>query len=179
MPTIIHSLGYTSITSQALSAPPYVFAFLCILLTTYLSDRYLQRSPFLILHGLIASSCYLLLAFLPHTGGWLTVKYLLLFPVTASLFSCISLAIPWMLNNSRGSSAKGAGMMLLNVVGQMGPLVGTRLYPESQGPGYRLGMGVCGVAMGVVVGCSLAVRIILIKRNRRHGEVGAGFRFIL
>lgn len=81
-----------------------------------------------------------------------------------------------MLNNEKGGSAKGAGMVLLNVVGQMGPLVGTRVYPEGSGPEYRLGMGVCGGAMAVVVVCTVVVRGML---KRANGEGGKEWKFIL
>lgn len=59
-------------------------------------------------------------------------------------------------------------MTILNVVGQCGPLVGTRLYPDNEGPGYVRGMGICGVAMGIVVVLAGVLRVVLAAENRRR-----------
>lgn len=161
MPTIIHSYGFDKVISQALSAPPYLLAFFTILLTTHLSDRFGVRAPFLIGHAVIASASYALLsAPIPNTA-----KYILLYPLTSALFSCVSLLIPWMLNTSKTASNKGAGMVLMNLVGQCGPLLGTRLYPESSGPGYEWGMQVCSVALGMVAVGAAIVKIIVKRRG--------------
>jgi hypothetical protein len=35
---------------------------------------------------------------------------------------------------------KGASIAILNIIGQCGPLLGTRLYPETDGPWYIPGI---------------------------------------
>jgi hypothetical protein len=49
----------------------------------------------------------------------------------------------------------------------MGPLVGTRLYPDAEGPYYVKGMTVCAVSMGMVVVLAFALRIVLSKENAK------------
>ena len=56
---------------------------------------------------------------------------------------------------------------MLNFLGQFGPLVGTRLYPESEGPYYVKGMAVCGGFMFAVGGLAWVLRLILRKENER------------
>ncbi|KAI9665544.1 MAG: hypothetical protein M1831_001687 [Alyxoria varia] len=118
-------------------------------------------------------------AFDPETGKPIKVlttffspwtRYLLIFPACAGFFSSITLIITWTLNNQESGTGKGAGMMVLNLVGQCGPLLGVRLFPDEEGPGFARGMGVCGVAMlgvAVLVG---GLRWWLVRENRR----GAG-----
>lgn len=69
-------------------------------------------------------------------------------------------------------------MTILNVVGQLGPLLGTRLYPDRDGPYYIKGMGVCAAAMGVVFVLTLYLRRVLTKENERlkaeEGDVAQG-----
>lgn len=63
-------------------------------------------------------------------------------------------------------------MALLQYFGQCGPLLGTRLYPESDGPLYLKGMAVCAVFMGVVALLALGLRVVLVRENRKKGEAG-------
>ena len=82
-------------------------------------------------------------------------------------------------------------MTILNVVGQCGPLIGTRLYPESDRPWFVKGMAGCAVAMGAVFLLAITLRSVLVAENRRrerasraraieggHGE-DVGFQLML
>ena len=59
---------------------------------------------------------------------------------------------------------------MLNIIGQMGPLIGTHLYPESDGPYYVRGMAVCAGFMTAVCALSLLLRYILLMKNKDSGE---------
>jgi len=217
------SMGYTSIRAQALSAPPYLFAFFLVLLSTYLSDRLRSRSYPILILSLTASLGYFTLAATSHIqsslasaitsldseapadpfNGWissgaastwlqenatgaLAVKYVSIFLAAGGIFSAIALVMVWNVNNSESESGRGTGMAILQVVGQCGPLLGTRLYPEDEGPYYVRGMAVCGAAM-VAVGLLVGVQRWRLKRANRErdrkeameGRVGRGWRFML
>ncbi|KAF8421249.1 major facilitator superfamily domain-containing protein [Tirmania nivea] len=188
LPTILNDMGYTRLQSQALSAPPYLLAFLSVILTTYLSDRHRSRSMFIITHALIAFLGYLFLAVSPLTltsgSIW---GYLAIYPIAIGVFSAVSLVIPWALNNQDTVSKQGAGMVVLGVVGQMGPLVGTRVYPRDGTGNNRLGMGLCAVALAVVAVAAGTLRGMLKRANetrdeeerRMGGRGGRRMRFIL
>ncbi|ORX95800.1 major facilitator superfamily domain-containing protein [Clohesyomyces aquaticus] len=168
LPTILRDMNHTSLTAQALSAPPYLFAFLTVLLTAHLSDHHGSRSIPLILHSLLASLSYLLIALCGYFRSPNTVlRYAALFPATAGFFSAITLIITWTLNNQEGDTAKGAGMAVLNVIGQMGPLVGTSIFPEEDGPWYVRGMAICAAFMLLVGVLAGILRVVLSAQNRR------------
>lgn len=216
-------MGYTSIHAQALSAPPYLFAFFLVLLSTYLSDRLRSRSYPILILSLIAALGYFTLAATSHIqsslasaitsldseaptdlfNGWvssgaastwlqenatgaLAVKYVSIFLAAGGIFSSIALVMVWNVNNSENESGRGTGMAILQAVGQCGPLLGTRLYPESEGPYYVRGMTVCGSAMVAVVLLVGVQRWRLKRANRERdrkeameGRVGRGWRFML
>lgn len=48
LPTIIKDLGWTASMAQLMSAPPYIWACLCTIGTSYLSDRFKIRYPYII-----------------------------------------------------------------------------------------------------------------------------------
>ena len=79
-------MGYSSISSQGLSAPPFLVAFFVVLLTAKASDSLRTRSPFVCFHALLGFVGYSLIAL----GGWLkwpnVVRYLCVYPAAAGFF---------------------------------------------------------------------------------------------
>src|SRR5579859_1422055 len=115
-------MGYSSTTSQALSTPPYLLAFVAVLLTAYLSDRYHNRSLFICFHAILSASGYVAVV-LAGVNGWGTVwRYIGIYPATIGFFSVITITITWTVNNQDTDSKKGMGMVILQLFGQCGPL---------------------------------------------------------
>ncbi|KAI9930324.1 hypothetical protein ASPWEDRAFT_108730 [Aspergillus wentii DTO 134E9] len=179
LPTIIQDMGYSSLTSQALSAPPYLVAFVVVLVTTYISDRNRSRSPYLILHALLSSLAYLAIAatgyFHAHMSPWIHtfIRYICVYPATSGFFSAITLIITWTMDNRVAKEGKGTSVAILNIIGQCGPLLGTRLYPTTDGPWYIRGMATCSFFMVVVAILAFVLRVIFLRSNRtaeRSGE---------
>lgn len=167
LPSVINEMGYSARSSQALSAPPFLLSFATVLLTAYLSDHSQSRSPYIIFHALLACTAYALIS----AGGYFSwphaLRYILIYPACAGFFSAITIIITWTMNNQQSETGKGVGMTILNVVGQCGPLIGTRLYPDAEGPGYVKGMAVCAGAMGLVVVLASGLRVVLRRQNGR------------
>ena len=169
-------MGYTSQTSQALSAPPYLVAFITVLATAYLSDRSRTRSPYLITHALISAVSYLTIALTGSFHASLSpslhtaIRYICVYSATAGFFSAITLIITWSMDNRAAQEGKGASVAILNVIGQCGPLLGTRLYPAEDGPWYVRGMAVCAGFMAVVAILAAVLRGVLKRANERMAE---------
>lgn len=171
LPTIVHSMGYSRLASQGLSAPPFLFAFVVVLLTAYLSDKMKSRSIPMVFHALVAMGGYIFLtvAGALQDQGHL-MRYLAVFPICAGFFSAVTVVITWTVNNQQSDEGKGTGMAMLNVIGQMGPLVGTRLYPDGDGPYYVKGMAGCAGAMAMVALLASGLRFVLIRENRKNWD---------
>lgn len=177
LPTILKDMGYANTTSQALSAPPYLVAFLVVILTAYQSDRARQRSGLLVLHAVMSCLAYTTIAL---TGAFHTslpenitivLRYAAIYPAAAGFFSSITLIITWSMDNQPRATNKGAGVALMNIIGQCGPLLGTRLYPDSQGPWFIPGMMVCAVCMAIVAVLAVILRMILRRENEGGDSV--------
>jgi retrograde regulation protein 2 len=56
---------------------------------------------------------------------------------------------------------------LLNLVGQCGPLLGTRIFPTSQGPRYVEGQSICAAFMFFNAFLALGLRTLLVWENKR------------
>ncbi|KAI4636509.1 hypothetical protein J4E83_001464 [Alternaria metachromatica] len=168
LPTVIRDMGWESITAQGLSAPPYLFAFVVVLTTAYYSDRLQSRSTFIMLHSLLATIGYGTIAISGYLQSDNTmIRYIALYPAAAGFFSAITIIITWTLNNQESDSKKGTGMALLNIIGQMGPLVGTSIFPDDDGPYYVKGMSICAGFMLLVGILAAILRWVLIRENRK------------
>jgi len=162
-------MDYSPLVSQALSAPPYIFAFLVVILTAFLSDRWRNRGYFIIFHALLGASGYTLIAVAGHLRANSLWRYAGVYPAAAGFFSAITIIITWTINNQNTDEKKGTGMAMLNLIGQLGPLVGTRLYPDSDAPYYVRGMSVCAGFMGVVAVLAAVLRWVLKRENMKKG----------
>ncbi|KAJ4368321.1 hypothetical protein N0V83_006677 [Neocucurbitaria cava] len=175
LPTIIRDMGHKSITAQGLSAPPYLFAFLVVLTTAYYSDRLQSRSTFIMLHSLLATIGYGTIALSGYYKSTNTmIRYLALYPACAGFFSAITIIITWTINNQETDSKKGTGMAVLNLIGQLGPLVGTSIFPDEDRPWYVKGMSICAAFMLLVGILAAILRWVLIRENRKLREDKGG-----
>ena len=96
-----------------------------------------------------------------------TWRYLGVYPAAMGFFSVVTIVITWTINNQDSDSKKGTGVVMLNFIGQLGPLVGVHLYPDSDQPYYVKGMAICACFMASVAILAYALRIILEIENRR------------
>ncbi|KAM0747737.1 pantothenate transporter liz1 [Meredithblackwellia eburnea MCA 4105] len=163
LPTILTEMGFTSIRAQGLTAPPYLASFIVLVVCAFLSDRCGDRSAFIIPLSCIGGIGYVVLATCKTTA----VRYFAVYLAACGIFPVVALSLPWVSNMHRDDSKRGAGFMLLNIVGQCGPLLGTRLYPKSEAPYYVKGMSVCAAFIFLVAALATLLRFILLAENRK------------
>ncbi|KAI0598337.1 major facilitator superfamily domain-containing protein [Biscogniauxia sp. FL1348] len=177
LPTILTEMGYTALQAQALTAPPYFVSFLTVLVTARLSDRHQSRAPFVALPALASAAGYAVLALAEPLRVPPLLRYLAVYPAAAGFFNVVVVVLAWSINNepSEGGAGagRGGGYALLQAVGQCGPLVGTRLYPDADAPYFAPGMWACAVAMAAVAALAFLLRWYLARRNRAL-DVGDG-----
>lgn len=170
LPTILEGMGYKSIHAQGLSAPPYFLSFLVLISSTWIADKTQQRGLTIIGLSLIGGTGYIILATVTSTG----VRYFAIFLAAAGIFPAIANILPWVLNNQGTDSKRGAGMALLNIIGQCGPLLGTRIYPKSEAPYYTKGMSICAAFMFFNGFLALVLRTLLQRQNKKLEEEERG-----
>ncbi|KAK9364711.1 major facilitator superfamily domain-containing protein [Lipomyces kononenkoae] len=160
LPTIITKMGFTSIHAQGLSAPPYFLSFLLCIATTWIADRTAQRGLVIITLSCIGGTGYLLLATCPSVG----VRYFGIYLAAAGIFPAIANILPWVLNNQGSDTKRGVGVALLQMIGQCGPILGTRLAPNVKG------MAVCSAFMFFNAILALTLRTYLVWQNKKVSE---------
>jgi hypothetical protein len=79
-----------------------------------------------------------------------------------------------LVNNQETDSKKGTGMAIMNLIGQIGPLVGTSIFPEEDGPWYVKGMSTCAGFMLLVGILAAVLRWVLIRENKKARDGSSG-----
>lgn len=172
LPTILKGMGFSSINAQGLSAPPYFLAFIVSLASTYVADKTGQRGVVIIVTSLIGAIGYTVLATVKGVGP----RYFAVFLAAAGMFPAIFNIAPWVVNNQGSDTKRGIGIVLLQMFGSCGPLLGTRLYPASEGVLYVKGMAVCAAFMYLAALLAFALRCYLVWENRKADEREATIR---
>ncbi|KAK1969446.1 major facilitator superfamily transporter [Colletotrichum sublineola] len=174
LPQIIMEMGYSRLESQGLSAPPYLLAFFTVLATAHWSDQMRNRSVPLVLHALASAGGYAALAFAKPLGLSPLMRYFAVYPAAVGFFNVVTLTVTWSINNQASESRQGGGFALMQTIGQCGPLVGTRLYPDKDAPFYAPGMQACASAMLAVTVLTLFLSFYLGYLNRKMDGALAG-----
>ncbi|KAK1836662.1 major facilitator superfamily transporter [Podospora conica] len=163
LPSVLEHMGFSPTKAQGMTAPPYLLAFAVCIGTTYLADRTQQRAAVIGGLSLVGMAGYVVLA----TVEGVAARYVALFMAAAGVFPAIANILPWVLNNQGTDAKRGLGIAMLNVVGQCGPLLGTRMFPIGEAPYYRRGMAVCAGFMGVNAVLAGVLRAYFVRENRR------------
>ncbi|KAJ5567195.1 hypothetical protein N7535_006501 [Penicillium sp. DV-2018c] len=163
LPTILREMGFTAINAQGLTAPPFFTSFLATLATTWVADRMQQRGFMVMGLSLMGGVGYVLLAACESVG----VRYLGVFLAACGIFPSIANILPWVLNNQGSDTRRGGGIILLNLIGQCGPFLGTNIFPDEEAPRFFKGMWVCAAFMFFTTFLALCLRILLVWENRR------------
>lgn len=102
-------------------------------------------------------------------------------------------------DNQGSDSRRGMSIVVINLIGQTGPFLGTTRFPAKQAPRYIEGMSICAGIMFFSALLALAQRLLLSWENKRldrkYGAVvkdsagssdsvaaenyGPGFRYVL
>jgi MFS family permease len=124
LPTIIRSLGYSSVKAQLLTVPPNMSAFFTVLLAGYFSDKLQTRGPFMLGGCTLAIIGYIMLIAstqpLTQYGGT--------FFVAAGIFPCSPLVMGWLTNNLAPHYVRATGTGFQIMVANMAAFIATFTY---------------------------------------------------
>jgi len=166
LPTIIKSLGYTSVHAQLLTVPPNACAFFTVLLTGYLSDRAGVRGPFMLVGITVAMIGYVLLI----CTGRAHVNYAGTFLVAAGIFPCSPLVMGWCNNNLAPHYVRATGTGAQIMVANMAAFIATFTYLTKDAPrfitGHAINLGMLGLAFVLTSSMMLYVKVENGKREK-------------
>ncbi|KAK3381539.1 major facilitator superfamily domain-containing protein [Podospora didyma] len=169
LPSILHSMGKTSVQAQGYTAGPYFAAFVVCWVSTILADKYQQRGITIGVLSSIGCSGYLILA---KVHDSFAVQYFAVFLVAAGVFPAIANILPWSLNNQGTDTKRGLGIALLVMFGQCGPVIGLLQFNDE--PYYTKSMFMCAGFMAVNALLAGILRWRYVRKNKRLGTIFQG-----
>jgi hypothetical protein len=73
----------------------------------------------------------------------------------------------YLADNQGSDTRRGAGLVLINVVGQCGGVLASRIYPANEAPLYIKGQSVCAGFMFFMTILAFTLRMLLAMDNKR------------
>ncbi|KAL1754194.1 major facilitator superfamily domain-containing protein [Schizophyllum commune] len=171
LPTFIKSWGYSNATAQLLTVPPYAVAATVLTLLSIASDRLQSRGTFMAGASALGGVGYALLLSVHDNNR---VKYFAAFCICSGTYTTIGIIIAWYAHNLGSESKKATGIPMFMAIGQCGSVLGSHLFPSTQGPHYTKGFAVSCALEFLAVLCiatlSISYRLENRSRDRKYGK---------
>jgi len=147
-------MGFSSTNAQLTSAPPYVAAAISAIVFARLSDRFYWRMPFVVIPmGIVTIAYSVIISLHGQLAAKKGVAYFSVVLAVIGIYPIQAAAASWNANNIAPASRRAIGIALMNCVGNVGGIVGSFMYLESEKPKYYTGFGLSLAfgATGVIV----------------------------
>ncbi|KAG1745281.1 major facilitator superfamily domain-containing protein [Suillus lakei] len=167
LPTIIGTMGHENAMAQLMTVPPYAMAGFVLMVASYSSDRLQIRGPLLVCTSAIGGLGYMILLGATHQQD---LRYGATFLVTSGTYASIGLMNAWSTN--LGSETKrAAGIPLYGAIGQCGGILGSHLYPLTEGPAYTsVSASLLFLAALCALLLSVSFRLDNMQRDQQYGK---------
>ncbi|KAI1073422.1 major facilitator superfamily domain-containing protein [Whalleya microplaca] len=165
LPTIVQSLGYSTVQTQLHSVPPFAAAFGFAMVLAYFSDKLRMRAPFIFL-GLALLIAGLSILISVHGPSHFPAEYAALCLTSMGSFGIGGNIVCWYVMNLRGHAERSIGSAWMICFGNAGGIVATFAFLKQDAPYYRSGYSIC-LAMGALCMVSCACYGFLIWREMK------------
>ncbi|OAP54466.1 hypothetical protein AYL99_11567 [Fonsecaea erecta] len=177
LPTILFELGWTSTRAQVMTIPLYIFGTVVCLTCAFLSDYLKHRFLFIFAGCILAIIAYAIL--LSYFSVSVAVRYFALYLLESGIVVAQPGIVGWLSNNLGGHYKRGVGIAMQLAIGNIGGIVGSNIYLQSQAPTYPVGFG---VGVGLLSGGALASCFLLwylMRENRLRDKGARDYRYNL
>lgn len=167
LPTIILNLGWKASTAQLMSAPPYIWACLVTILTSYFSDRFKSRYQFIIGPMILCAVPGFAMA-LGQSNDHVT--YAGVFLATAGQYAPWPSIVSWNANNYPNMHTRGIAMGIQIGFASAGGVCSAFIYRSQDSPRYKLGHSfVLGITALSIILTGLLV-LYYKRENKKRDE---------
>ncbi|KAK7688861.1 hypothetical protein QCA50_007550 [Cerrena zonata] len=161
-PTLTSTLGFNTMISLLLAAPPWILATVVSCLNAWHADRTGERFFHISTWWLVVILGFIIATSTMSVAG----RYVAMF-FMASGFSGFAITLVWLSNTvPRPPAKRSAAIALVNGLGNLGNLIGSYAWKSTWGPDYHPSMfiGIGSLAFAWVL--ALIMRYILVKENQ-------------
>ncbi|KAI9880282.1 MAG: hypothetical protein M1830_004401 [Pleopsidium flavum] len=135
-PSIIRSYGFSPISTQLHSVPPWAIAFAFAMLIAYLSDKTRHRFLFTLIPISVAIAGFAILLTVHHRPN---LQYAALFLVAMGCYSAMPVIVCWFNLNLGGHHRRAVGTAWQVGFGNIGGIIATYAFQAKDAPQYKRG----------------------------------------
>ncbi|CAF3106287.1 unnamed protein product [Rotaria sp. Silwood2] len=167
LPSIIKSMGkWTIVQTQLMTIPPYITAFIAILIVSRSSDYFVERSFHLIFVNLFSMCGLLLLMFIEQHR--VNILYMSVIFLTAGTYANVSVKVAWFNNNFASLTRRAVASAVIVSIGSIGGAISGQIYQDKQKPRYFLGNTIAFGCVALQTILIIILRLVFIYINRRR-----------
>ncbi|KAF3021462.1 hypothetical protein E8E14_009024 [Neopestalotiopsis sp. 37M] len=163
-PTVVSTLGYNSVNSLLLTAPPYVLCVLTSFANAWHADKTGERYWHVIWPLVINMAANIIAA----TTTSLAPRYLSMMLMVPGVYTGYVVALAWISNTlPRPPAKRAAGLAFINAVSNTSSIYASYMYPNSAGPRYIVAMSVNCTTSFIAICAATVLRFMLVRLNKK------------
>ena len=164
-PSILATYGYSAISSQLHSVPPWAAAFVFAMLIAFASDFAKHRFAFTIIPICVAIAGFGILITVHHNRA---LEYAALFLVTMGTYSAMPVIVCWFNMNLGGHHRRAVGTAWQVGFGNIGGIIATYAFIQTDAPYYKKGHSICLAFLCLSAFSSLCYGVGVVYENRKR-----------
>ncbi|KAI1371676.1 MFS transporter [Hypoxylon crocopeplum] len=174
-PTIVARLGYTSITAQLMTVPPWVVGYAVSLGLAYSADRFNSRGWHVAVATFLSGVGFLACTLLPADAY--AQRYGCLYLIACGAFPSASPMVGWVTCNVPSARTMGLAAAINNGTVGIASIISVWIWPESEAAtGFRTGNIVCSVASFLTTAIVVGLRLHYGKMNKNGKPDASGMQ---
>ncbi|KAI0959406.1 hypothetical protein AcW1_004236 [Taiwanofungus camphoratus] len=168
-PSIIQSLGHSTIHTQLLSVPPWACSFALAMIVAVASDYFCHRFLFVLIPTAIAFTGFVILLVVHHHTK---LQYAALFLAVMGTYSAMPIIVCWFNTNLGGHHRRAVGTAWQVGFGNIGGIIAVYAFLAKDAPKYISGYSICiaFICLSVVANCVYFLGIIFENRKRSRAD---------
>ncbi|CAF0725800.1 unnamed protein product [Rotaria sp. Silwood1] len=170
LPTLIRGMGqWTPILAQLMTIPPYLVAFIVILIISRSSDHFVERSYHLVFTNLLTICGLLLLMFVDQQRVY--ILYIGIILVTCGAYANVSVKIAWFNNNFASLTRRAVASALIVSFGTLGGVISGQIYRAKQKLRYFIGNTIALIFIVLQTILVIILRLMFLYINRQRSQM--------
>lgn len=172
MPTITKAMGFTNTHAQLMTVPPYVAGALSAIFFSKLSDRFYWRMPFVAIPLALVTIAYsIIISFHGHLKEHVGPAFFAVILTCMGIYPIHPATTSWTANNLASSSSRAIGLAFNICIGNIGGIIGSCMYIDSESPEYYTGFGLSLAFGGSGLLVALLLELSYIYGNREKARI--------
>jgi len=175
-PSVVKTLGYSTIDTLLLTAPPYVLAVICAGFNAWHADKTGERFLHIAIPLTVGVAAFILAAATTSTAP----RYVAMMLMPSTVYSGFVIVLAWISNTiARPAAKRAAALAAINAISNASSIYASYMY--SGAPRYTVAFSVNCCTLLLSIAMAGLLRIILVRLNKKldrgeyvEGAVGGG-----